>query len=296
MQFLSSANPLWIMLWLTLFVGCASNKFSDVRDGMAPVENGQLYFQVAGTGEPVVLIHGNAGDHRHWNSQFQQLSTRFRVIRYDVRGYGQSSEPIIGKPYSDSSDLSDLMDHLGVNSAHIVGWSFGSGVAFDFAVAHPQRTKSIVSVGPWINGFSSEAVDELFAQMGAVSDAVAQGGAIAGSNAFVDIVLGDTIFDQDADRFMRQLGAEYSWWAFSNPSQIVPVTPSAAMRIDGLDIPILVVTAEHDLPVCQEAGEFIVSNAPNAHRIVMKDTGHLMHIEQPRVFNSLLLTFWSEST
>jgi 3-oxoadipate enol-lactonase len=278
---------------VAVLAGCESNRPDNFQDGFAPVGDGRLYYQAAGAGDVVVLIHGNAGDHRHWNNQFSYLSSDYRVVRYDVRGYGKSSVPVVGSLYSDSSDLAALLDFLEIETAHVVGWSFGSGVAFDFAASYPDRTKSLISVGPWINGHSSTAVDDLFDQMGIVANAVAEGGAIAGSNAFVDIVLGDTIFDEAAGNFMRSVGSEYSWWAFSNPSQAVPLEPDAASRLDELTMPILVMTAENDLPVCREVGDLIADSAPNARQIILPDTGHLLHIERPEAFNDELGSFLS---
>jgi 3-oxoadipate enol-lactonase len=265
------------------------------QDGFAPVTDGRLYYQVAGSGDTMVLIHGNAGDHRHWNNQFEYLTSRFRVIRYDVRGYGRSSVPVVGAAYSDSADLAALLEYLDTDDAHIIGWSMGSGVAFDFATAFPERTKSLVSVGPWVNGYSSEAVDALIVQMGRVADAVAEGGALAGSNAFADLVLGESIFKESADEFMRKVGSEYSWWVFANPSPAIALEPSAASQLSNLAIPVLVITAEHDLPACREIGKLIDSTVPNARQVLLKSTGHLMHIEKPAEFNTVLLAFLDDS-
>ena len=281
---------------ITVLLGaCESGELMTYQDGFAPVTDGSLYYQVAGSGDTVVLIHGNAGDHRHWNNQFEYLASRFRVIRYDVRGYGKSSVPIIGAPYSDSADLAALLDYLDIGDAHIVGWSMGSGVAFDFATAFPERAKSLVSVGPWVNGYASEAVDALIVQMGAVADAVAEGGALAGSNAFTDLVLGESIFKESADEFMRKVGSEYSWWAFANPSQAIPMEPSPASQLSNLAMPVLVITAEYDLPACREIGDLINSTVPNARQVVLQNTGHLMHIERPDAFNAELQAFLNDS-
>jgi pimeloyl-ACP methyl ester carboxylesterase len=111
----------------------------------------------------------------------------------------------------------------------------------------------------------------------------------------VDVVLGDTIRDDSAAQFMREVGAEYSWWGFVNPSHASELEPSAASQLCNLDIPILVLTSDHDLAVCREIGDFIVSTAPNSRHVVLKDTGHLMHIERPSDFNAELLAFFAVS-
>ena len=262
-----------------------------VRDGFAPVENGHLYYQIAGSGDVVVLIHGNAGDHRHWDYQFDRFASGFTVIRYDVRGWGQSADPVIGFPYSNFADLAALLDHLDVESAHIVGWSMGSGVAFDFAMAYPDRAISWVSVGPWVLGYQTEAIIKTFEQAGAVVEAASQGGAEAGANAFVDYILADTVIDESADKFIRAVGSESSFWTWTNPNQELSLKPNAASQLSSLTIPILVVTAEHDLPACHDMADFIIAEAQNAHRTVLTDTGHLMHIEKPDAFNAKVVEF-----
>ena len=276
---------------IAILSGCAPTDRNSFRDGFAPVSDGQLYYQVAGAGDAVVLVHGNAGDHRHWNNQFEQLASEFTVIRYDVRGWGRSSDPIIGSSYSDFSDLAALMNYLDVESAHIVGWSMGSGIAFDFVTAYPDRAESLVSVGPWVFGHQSKAINKLYEQAGAVVKAASEGGAEAGANAFVDYVLNGTAIEDSADQFMRTIGSESSFWTFTNPSQSVSLDPSAASQLSKLTIPILVVTAEHDLTACHDMADFIISEAQNARRLDMVETGHLMHIEKPKEFNARLLEF-----
>jgi pimeloyl-ACP methyl ester carboxylesterase len=260
---------------VSFLFGCETAEQTGFRDGFAPVENGHLYYQIAGSGDAVVLIHGNAGDHRHWDNQFER----------------QSADPVIGSPYSNFSDLAALLDHLDVESAHIVGWSMGSGIAFDFVTAYPDRARSLVSVGPWVFGHRTEAISKTFEQAGAVVEAASEGGAEAGANAFVDYILADTVIDESADKFIRAVGSASSFWTWTNPNQELSLKPNAASQLSSLTIPILVVTAEHDLPACHDMADFIISEAQNAHRTVLADTGHLMHIEKPDEFNAKVVEF-----
>ena len=183
--------------------GCESTERISLREGFAPVPDGQLYFQMAGSGDTVVLLHGIAGDHRHWDKQFELLAFRFSVIRYDVRGWGRSTDPVLGSRYSDFSDLAALLNYVEVESAHIIGWSFGSGIAFDFATAYPDRAKSLVSVVPWVYGYHSDAVGKWYERVNANAEVAAAGGAEAGANAFVDIGLEGTVIDESADILLK---------------------------------------------------------------------------------------------
>ena len=82
----------------------------------AEVRGGRLYYESNGSGDAIVLIHGSAGDRRHWDGQFSALTNDYWVIRYDVRGFGQSSLPVEDKPYSDYEDLAILLDHLSIKT------------------------------------------------------------------------------------------------------------------------------------------------------------------------------------
>ena len=150
---------------------------SEANSGSAEVSGGILHYETAGRGDPIVLIHGNAGDRRHWDHPFAVLSAGHKVIRYDVRGFGLSSVPRQNHPYADYEDLRQLLDHLGIRRAHIAGWSMGSGIATDFALAYPERTKSLITVGPWVNGYSSPNVSSMFADFGSVVAALQKQGA-----------------------------------------------------------------------------------------------------------------------
>jgi 3-oxoadipate enol-lactonase len=98
-----------------------------------------------GEGIPVVLIHGLAGDYSAWSSQIQILKEHYRVIAFDNRGAGKSTQ--IDEPISTedlAKDTLGLMDYLGVQSAHIVGRSMGGAVAQHMALMSPERAKSLV--------------------------------------------------------------------------------------------------------------------------------------------------------
>lgn len=262
-----------------------------IQQGFALVNGGRIFYEESGAGVPIVLIHGVSGDKRHWDYQFRYLALNFRVIRYDVRGFGNSSLPKSEVPYSDHADLVTLLDHLQVEQAHIVGWSMGSGIAFDFATAYPARTKSVISVGPWVNGYFSLLVKDFYDRMAVVSDAATESGGEAATAAFMDMILGDTIRQESARKFIELIALEYSWWTFMNDSPKESLAPTAASALDRLSIPTYVITAEYDLEACHEMAELIITSVPGARQTIMSDTGHLMHIEKPREFNALLTDF-----
>ena len=140
-------------LVILLFLVSCNHAEVPVKSGTVKVNGVDLYYEVAGRGEPLVLIHGNGGDRRHWDFQFEPLSKEFQIIRYDVRGYGKSVFTNPDIEFSHHDDLKALLGYLEIESAHISGISMGSGIAIDFALAYPKRCKSLIPIGAWANGY-----------------------------------------------------------------------------------------------------------------------------------------------
>ena len=262
------------------------------QSGFAEIRGGRLYYESAGSGDAIVLVHGNAGDRRHWDPQFSALANDYRVIRYDVRGFGESSLPVEGEPYSDHEDLATLLDHLGVRTAHIAGWSMGSCIAVDFALAYPHRTRSLISVGPCVFGHSSPTQQAMFADMAQVRAAIADGDLGTAVDAWMRApYFSATIVDPAAGERFRQIANDYSFWAFSHRSPQRVLEPSAAGRTSEIQSPTLILTAEHDIPACLEIAHLLDESVPDSRKIIMEGTGHLLHLEKPGEFNQHLVDF-----
>ncbi|HEX8353421.1 MAG TPA: alpha/beta hydrolase, partial [Pyrinomonadaceae bacterium] len=121
--------------------------------GFAEVNGTRLYYETAGRGPAVVLLHGGLNDSRLWDEQMGPLSKRFRVVRYDLRGFGRSNaEPVEFWP---TEDLRALLDFLKIEKATLVGLSLGGIVAADFALEHPARVDRLILVGPGLRGYKA---------------------------------------------------------------------------------------------------------------------------------------------
>ena len=114
------------------------------------VNGARLYYEDSGNGETLVLIHAGIADSRMWEGQLAAFARCYRVIRYDMRGFGRSE---MGEgPYAHHRDLHALLDALGVERAHLVGCSMGGRTAIDFTLEYPARVRSLVLVGSAIGG------------------------------------------------------------------------------------------------------------------------------------------------
>ncbi|MFJ9518668.1 alpha/beta fold hydrolase [Kitasatospora sp. NPDC101801] len=116
---------------------------------------GHLSYTVTGAGTPVLLVHAGVTDHRLWDPIVPALAERHTVIRYDLRGFGESAPP--SGPFSETEDLCRLLDHLGHRRVDLVGASWGGRISTAFAHAHPERVRSLTLLAPAIGGFDWSA-------------------------------------------------------------------------------------------------------------------------------------------
>jgi len=122
--------------------------------GFAEIHGTQLYYETLGEGNPLVLIHGGYMDRRMWDDQFHAFAKHYRVIRYDVRGFGKSE--LAPVPYADRQDLFDLLNYLGVEKTYLLGLSLGGIIAIDFTLEHPTMVDALILVGSPVPGFPIE--------------------------------------------------------------------------------------------------------------------------------------------
>src|SRR5215208_5064104 len=133
---------------------------------LVEVNGAETFYEVAGTGSPVVLLHSGLADSRSWDPQFASWSRERLVVRHDLRGFGRSSLP--PGPYSLVDDLRALLDHLAIERAALAGLSLGGRVALDFTLTHPDRVGALVLAGSGLGGF--EWSKELASVMGREDD------------------------------------------------------------------------------------------------------------------------------
>jgi pimeloyl-ACP methyl ester carboxylesterase len=127
-----------------------------------------LYYEIHGQGKPIVLLHSGGADLRDWQFIAPQLAQNYRVIAFDGRGAGKS--PPLLEPANYVEELKNLLDHLQIERAILVGHSIGGQIATDFALADPDRVSKLVLVAPGLSGHRfSPAVEEWFGQVWAAA-------------------------------------------------------------------------------------------------------------------------------
>lgn len=122
-----------------------------MSEGFAEVEEGRLWYERAGDGFPVVIVHSGLMDARAWEMQFEAFAGEHEVVRYDRRGFGRSDAPT--GPFSDLRDLRDLLSALGIARCALVGCAEGAALAIDLALEVPDAIEAVVSASPRVSGY-----------------------------------------------------------------------------------------------------------------------------------------------
>jgi len=255
------------------------------------------FYEDSGHDPPVVLVHGHSADLRLWDLQVPALlEGGYRVIRYDVRGHGRSSAPPTGYTWLNYTlDLRDLLDHLGVPRAHVVGLSMGGGIALQFALDFPQRVASLVLVDSALPGFDYSPE---FA--GAIEELVAAVRAEGPRAAFERLWLSHPLLDgvrRFPERFelLRTMVLEYTAADYYDETPYAPPERQAVDRLAELRAPTLVLVGELDIPDFQLIAEILAGNVAGARPQVIADSGHIPPLEQTQAFNRALLGFLEEA-
>lgn len=245
----------------------------------------RLHYELRGSGPAVVLVHGGLVDSRQWDDQMTPLSRRFRVVRYDLRGYGRSDAP--AGTFSHIEDLRGLLDVLGVPRATVVGLSLGGIVAADFALEYPQRVERLVLVGAGLRG-DTQPVD-------AKSLTAYQVGARDGAEPYFDAFLQADLLAGVRDRpvarerMHRMMVDNFKALEYLASGVITyPATPTIE-RLGEIRSPTVVMIGSLDGEALRNIATTLTSKIPGARKIVIAGASHHPPVETPGDFNRLLL-------
>jgi 3-oxoadipate enol-lactonase len=262
---------------LLLSAGAAS-----AAPGQLDVDGGKIAYETCRSGgETLVLLHDGILHSAAYDDVWPLLCQRYRVVRYDRRGYGASS-PAAG-PYAPAQDLAALMKTLDIRHATLVGSSSGSGVAVDFALAHPEAVDRLVLVGPWVSGFDASY------------------GFIARSLKLLILFKLGAVNSAVKDPYILTKGAATERKRVADLLRAHPGNVTAGMKEQPLSVakprlgeiraPTLILVGAVDIKDVQEQAKALEAGIPGARRVVVPDSGHLMYLERPKAFASYVIEF-----
>ena len=256
-----------------------------------PINGVELAYDEAGSGPPLLLLHAGIADRRMWDDVLPLLSERFRVIRPDLRGYGET--PLPDGPFVYAADAAELLRALGIARAHVVGVSMGGSVAVDLALAHPELVDHLVLVGAGLPGW--EFGDAMNTYDEAETAALERGDLDEASWLNVRFWLDGATRGEDAlDPTLRQrvfgmtrLGfswenekAEGGWLVADRRSRMGEITAST-----------LVLVGELDQPDFVDIADAIAALIPGARVQRLAGVAHLPPMEEPAGFVAAVVPF-----
>ena len=253
-----------------------------------------MYYEIHGTGEPVICIMGITAPGEVWEAHLEAWSQQLRCIAPDNRGVGQSTQP--EGDYSTrmmADDYAALMDHLGIEKAHIVGCSMGSIIAQELALQHPQKVKSLVLMCSWArcDTLAKSVFSHIMESKKHLSPA-----------AFMEH-LQLLIFDKrswnDPEMYASMLEARQDASDDPNPQpthglagQVAAcVNHNSLERLKNITAPTLVIGGENDVFTPRWMAEEIHAQLPNSSLHLYPDSGHAFHWENVEDFNPRIIDF-----
>lgn len=263
--------------------------------GYADLGDGKLYYEVEGEGEVLVLIHAGFIDSGMWDGQWEAFTRHYRVLRFDMRGFGKSDTAT--GPVSRRHDLYRLLQELGIKHAHLLGCSIGGQTAIDFTLEHPEMVLSLIVVSGPPGGFEmrGEPPSEVLEML----QALEQGDLDRVSDLQVHLWV-DGTFRQpwQVNPLIRQRAAEMNriavengTWAVADANPLNPLNPQAVGRLAEINVSVLIVAGSLDNPEVLRAADLLENEIPGAKKVVMSDSAHVPNMEKPEEFNRIILDF-----
>jgi pimeloyl-ACP methyl ester carboxylesterase len=227
----------------------------------------RMYVEEYGSGEPLLLIHGNGGSIAAFSQNIPELAKHFRVIAADSRAQGKSLDPDHPLTFEMmADDFSDLLDAMHVPSAYVIGWSDGGINALLLAMRHPEKVKKLVSTG---------------ANLWPTADAY-RAGLWDGWNAD---------YQKEKDKKRTSAKEKNDWKIFMLDWEQPHISLGDLKKIK---CPCLIVCGDHDL-ISISHTVLIFQNIPHANLWVVPGSGHGTLVEHPGEFDGKCVEFFSSA-
>ena len=261
----------------------------------------RLYYEETGSGTPVVFVHEFSGDFRSWEPQLRHFGQSYRAIAFNARGYTPSDVPADPIAYSQAraaDDILTILDHLGLESAHIVGLSMGGFATLHFGFRHPARARSLTVAGCGY-GAEPERRESFLAQTTANIAFIRSEGmaAFAERNAHGPArVQFETKDPRGFIQFKSGVAEHDAVGSVNTLAGVQRERPSLwhlTEEMRALRVPTLILTGDEDWS-CLRPGILMKETIPSAALVVMPNSGHTINLEDPDGFNRIVGEFFGK--
>jgi pimeloyl-ACP methyl ester carboxylesterase len=261
----------------------------------------RLYYEEAGKGTPIVFVHEFADDLRSWEPQIRFFSRRYRCVAYNARGYPPSDVPSRVSQYSQAiaaHDIANVMRHLGIRKAHVIGCSMGGYATVHFGLRYASMAMSLTAVGV---GYGSDP--DKRGQFLKDTEVMARRFEELGTPEAIrpyQIGPARVQFQNKDPRGFAQFCAEFAKHSAVGSANTLrgvqarrPTIQSLGRGLSKMKVPMHIVTGDEDNN-CLEPGIFMKRVCPSAWLTVVPNTGHAVNVEEPGLFNRLTAEFLAQ--
>lgn len=250
----------------------------------AAVNGTQLYYEVHGEGPPVLFIHGMYGNHASWYQQTAHFSSQFRVVTFNLRGFGLSEDQNDLGASAAADDVRALLDHLQIESTAIVAQSMGGNAGLAFAAKHPERVNALVMAGTLGGVVLPESLKAIQAE---VSEKAKDLNLVKRmlSRSFLVAEPAKTELFLQLIGFNRGAATYFSKGIRPEPPSLEVLGALASQ------VPILFIVGDQDVVLPPEVVATVARTLSMREASIVKDSGHSAYFEQPDVFNARVEQF-----
>ncbi len=249
----------------------------NIKQGFADIGDARLFYEEKGVGQTLILLHAHSVDRRMWDYQFDELAKHYRVIRFDLRGYGLSSMSVEGKDFNYAEDLKKFMDVLHISRAHLVGLSLGALTISDFMILYPEKVISATLAA------------------GGISPQVTPHTPVADLKAYkANWKQTMRKFSYADNPLLQKLIDEWRMWQVSHKEAatiFLGNTAKTYYQTHKVRIPVLFIVGEYDNDGSKNAMTELAKLLQKQQTKQLAKAGHFSCLEQPEMFNKLVLDF-----
>jgi 2-succinyl-6-hydroxy-2,4-cyclohexadiene-1-carboxylate synthase len=254
----------------------------------------QIYYEVTGSGPPLVLLHGFTTDSRIFSENVAELGGEFAVVTVDLLGHGQSDAPPSIELYGPGPTLeriTGLLDSLGADFALFVGHALGGTVALRLAIESPERVAGVVMIN---SSSAAGGPAEQREQLGAFAESIRTGGVAALKGTRLNPERATRLPEPVRARLVQAFESLNPIGVANTVEALIPDI-SANDRLGNLQVPVLIVVGELDAEFNESVFDLVAEMPLDlANAVTLEETGHAGHIEEPEAFNAVVVEFARE--
>lgn len=255
------------------------------------VDGGRLYVEVAGQGQPILLLHGWPLDHRMFQPQLEALAKRFKMIAPDRRGFGKSDAGPDLRLEVD--DIDAVLDALNEDTTHLLGMSQGGRIALRYATSRPERVRALLLQGAVIDGYDVARRED----DGVPVEEFAK---LASSGRLDEVIerwLQHPMMQLDeqhesAQKLLRDIMQEYRGHDLTNfDAASYATAQDVYAALSGLTMPTLLLTGAAETRTRRAHAAVLLSRIPDSKEVVFQNSGHLSNLTEPELYNAAVIDF-----